>query len=259
MKKGIIILVMFVLMVTSVSALTATILTPKEVLRVTSPGDYTSHLSVRNDNDHPVNVTVSGFDDQVLIISNPQATLEPGEEYNFDTLVRLTTPINKTYSLQTMFTDENQSVSLNAKWVILSEFVVTPVIVPEPTPTHSSGGGSTRRVVEEPKEEPTCKTAYDCFDTNNLIGCRRNDCNWCCYTVCTLIDCGHTEQPILQREPEVLNITKTNESQPTILILPSPKPGNTLFYVLFGISLMCATIFLLLFIITYFSDRLGEL
>lgn len=246
-------------MVTNVSALTATILTPKTVNRFGSPGTLMPPLGVRNDNDHSVTVTVSGFDNQILTISNPQIILDVGQEANFVTIISVIEPINKTYSLQVMFTDENQSVSLNAKWVVLSEFVVTPVTVPEPepTPTHSSGGGSHYVPPVEPKEQPTCKTAYDCFDTNNLVGCRRDDCNWCCYTVCTLVDCGHTEQPALQRGPEVQNITQATEGSETLIVHP-PKIDNTLLYVMFGIFLMCIIIFFGLAIFYVVSHKVKQ-
>jgi hypothetical protein len=121
MRKELI-LVMIVIMSFSVSALSATVLTPKVVTRVNSTGEYQTHLVVRNDNNVSVNVTLVGFDNKLLFVSNPIKELSVNETYDFAPLIRLASPINTTYNLELKFADSTQVVSVNAKWVLLSEF-----------------------------------------------------------------------------------------------------------------------------------------
>jgi hypothetical protein len=178
MKNALIGLVIIVLLAAQVTAMTATVLTSKTVTRVTSVGDYSTDLIVRNDNEQAVKVGITGYDSN-LEIATPLVTLEPGAEYTFHPIYHISAPLNKTYTLSISFSDENSSVSLSAKWVILSEFVIQET-APTPQPSGgSSGGGSS----------PRCNDIQDCMKHSNLRGCKKVDCNWCCYNDCTTLMC----------------------------------------------------------------------
>jgi hypothetical protein len=129
-------MILLLVMIQSVVAITSTILTPKIVLRANSTGEYYLKLGVRNDNEFPIVVEVTGYEPP-LFIDNPMAELRPNESYSFQTYYNLTTPINKTFSLSVGFSGPpqngtNQYTSLTAKWVLLSEFdAPEPSITPE--------------------------------------------------------------------------------------------------------------------------------
>ncbi len=121
--------ILLLVMIQSVAAITSTILTPKIVLRANSTGVFPLKLGVRNDNDFPVVVEVSGYEPP-LFINNPMAELRSNESYSFQTYYNLTEPLNRTFSLSVGFlgppqNGTNQYTSLTAKWVLLSEFEVT--------------------------------------------------------------------------------------------------------------------------------------
>lgn len=147
MKTAILTIVIMLVVIAQVSALTATVLTPKVIIKADSAGTYHADLGVRNDNNVTINVTVSGQDGELLLIPEPSALVEPGQEHVFNTYFEVVQPVNKSYSLTILFASPDQMVSLGAKWVLISTYAAEQPVLPndeEPsasTQSYSRGGG----------------------------------------------------------------------------------------------------------------------
>jgi hypothetical protein len=132
-------LLMILLLTPSATAITGTILTPKIVMRIHAPGTYEVNISARNDNPYPI------------LINN--VSVDINQTYTDPQDIIITEPVNKTIQLTYSFVGNNESVSLNAKIVILSEFTV-----PEPAiqaPSSHSTSKSSLKTTTTPKPSPT--------------------------------------------------------------------------------------------------------
>lgn len=237
MRFGIIAILALLLAMAQVSALTATVQTYKVIVRAPGPGTYNGTLSVRNDNNITVAVSVSGADNKTLFIDNPVVTLGPGEEYAFNTRFVVTDPINQSFPLSVLFKSDTQAVSLNAQWVLFSEFA-KPTVVDTSTgggskkpSSHASGGSSgTSYYVPAPKKNAT--NATESAPKANV----------------TVPDpkAPNTSLPVIEPAPKSMNatpiLTATGDITPV-----TPQDKSVLYGGIALIALMIAGILFLLF------------
>ncbi len=200
MKKTIIYVGMLVLIMAMVLAepITITILTPSKTFNDLIVGDTAEGIiSVVNYNNFDVSVSLVAPD---FNLESDTVDLEPDEKYNFEYEKEIIESGSYSYTIPVIFSTEAEEVGLKqisfGAVINFKDVVESPAEEPEIIITEQD---------EEDEDKETnenCRYFSQCYNEPWLDGCHKQDCNWCCYNICTVQDCNYEPRVATQEEIE---------------------------------------------------------
>ena len=236
MKKRLIILVLFLILINTVfGTLTVTITdgTSRRIFRDMESGDVVEgYVSVRNDNDFDVTVYIDSSDNNVEF-DETEIYLQSDEEGIFDYSIKFEDE-TKTYSISVTYLTEDETVeektfTLMASVVLVEEEIIEELIIVE------------EEIIEEPEDEyipkkrkteelnEVCEHYSQCRNQRWLRGCIKQDCNWCCYNECTVMECDYELESFVEKVGEK-EFNKVIEDTDTYLVMNNSEKEVLVYY-----------------------------